>query len=319
MKKHLSPDGFFRRNERFVYSSTFPPTTVAATTAIMSGLYPNQTGRIGWTGYYPQLGRNIVHYTNRDSDTDEKMDFPVADTLLPFDTMFDKLSENGIENHMLASFLEPCPKKYSELCDGIAELCGGENEKFIYAYWDEPDHSMHFDGIDCEKIHDLVISLEEQTRLLAQRLDDTLLIVTADHGHVNSANVNITNYPDITDCLVRPPSVESRALNFFVRDGMEAAFEKAFRRHFGDSFILYTMDEVREKKLFGTGAERPGLNGMLGNYFAVATGGLSIRSNDKKNENKGGHAGFTPDELTIPFIAVCDGGQPVSKPIKLYN
>ena len=47
LEESLSPDGFFRRNLRCSYSSTFPPTTVAATTAVMSGLYPNQSAWLG--------------------------------------------------------------------------------------------------------------------------------------------------------------------------------------------------------------------------------------------------------------------------------
>jgi hypothetical protein len=48
MEMHLSPDGFFRKHLVTPYSSTFPPTTVAATTAMLSGLTPNRSGC--WVG-----------------------------------------------------------------------------------------------------------------------------------------------------------------------------------------------------------------------------------------------------------------------------
>ena len=40
---HLGEKDFLRRNEKFTISSVFPPTTVAATTAFLSGKYPCQT------------------------------------------------------------------------------------------------------------------------------------------------------------------------------------------------------------------------------------------------------------------------------------
>ena len=73
MEKHLSPEGFFRRHLITPYSSTFPPTTVAATTSMLSGLTPNQSAWLGWVGYFPQVGRNIVYYWNVDNDTGEEM------------------------------------------------------------------------------------------------------------------------------------------------------------------------------------------------------------------------------------------------------
>ena len=42
VEKHLSENGFFRQHLITKYSSTFPSTTVAATTAMDSGIFPNQ-------------------------------------------------------------------------------------------------------------------------------------------------------------------------------------------------------------------------------------------------------------------------------------
>ena len=38
LEKHLQPDGFLRSHLEVSYSSVFPPTTVAATTSMLSGL-----------------------------------------------------------------------------------------------------------------------------------------------------------------------------------------------------------------------------------------------------------------------------------------
>ena len=60
LEKHLKPEGFFRSHLAGAFNSVYPPTTVAATTSIMSGLYPNEHGWLGWDVYYPQLDKTLL-------------------------------------------------------------------------------------------------------------------------------------------------------------------------------------------------------------------------------------------------------------------
>lgn len=55
LEKHLAEDGFFRSHLVGEYNSVYPPTTVAATTSLLSGLYPNEHGWLGWDMYIPKL------------------------------------------------------------------------------------------------------------------------------------------------------------------------------------------------------------------------------------------------------------------------
>lgn len=303
LEKHLASDGFFRRNLHCQYLSVFPPTTVAATTAAMSGLYPNQSAWLGWTGYFPQVDRNIVYYLNRDNDTKEEMkDFNVANTFVPFEKLADKIRASGTQAYELAAWTAPFPKTYESFCSELTRLCGIDGRKYIYAYWEQPDKAMHAKGIDDEKITSILKEMEQQTELLASGLRDTLLLITADHGMVNARCAVLRDYPDVAECLLRPPSMESRALNLFIRKGMNRQFEQAFLQHFGQSFMLLSKQQVLSTSLLGTGCNHSQLEGMLGDYLAIATGGMTIREIDK--HHIGEHAGITTDEMTIPLIAV---------------
>lgn len=51
LEEHLDGRGFLRSQFAGTYSSTFPPTTVAATTSIDSGLLPCRHGWLGWDCY----------------------------------------------------------------------------------------------------------------------------------------------------------------------------------------------------------------------------------------------------------------------------
>lgn len=304
VEANLAPGGFFRSHLAGTYSSVFPPTTVAATTAMDSGLFPVQSAWLGWTGYFPEVDKNVVYFLNRDFDTDEQIEGEsIAWKYVPYWSICDRIRDMGYGAHYRAPFTEPRPENFGAFCREIKRLCGGDGEKYIYAYWDQPDTVMHRKGCFGAPAKSTVRELERAVEELAGELSDTLLIVTADHGHIDSPKAVITDYPDITECLVRMPSIEPRCLNLFVKDGMEKRLKAAFAEHFGDKFMLMSKAEVKERQLFGKGTPHPRFEEMLGDYIAVAVDDVSIYNMNSKNF-VGAHAGLTKDEMIIPLIAV---------------
>ena len=304
LEKNLEPDGFFRTHLAGEFSSVFPPTTVAATTSILCGQMPCEHAWLGWDCYYPQLGKNVTVFNNTDQDTDiPAADFNVAGTFTPFEDLIVRLREDGKAAYYATPFREPYPESFEKILERIGELCRQPEKKYIYAYWTEPDHTMHESGISGDAPKALARSLEEQVRELFGHLEDTLLIVTADHGHINTRGVSITDYPELMECLVRMPSIEPRALNLFIKEGKKKEFEERFRRLFGDTYLLLTREEVLERQMFGTGKEHALFRQMLGDYLAVAVSDLTIfNSREIAKRFLGVHAGMTADEMRIPLI-----------------
>ena len=303
MVKHLDPHGFFRSNLVYEYSSTFPSTTVAATTAIESGLFPNQSAWIGWSAYFKELDRNVSYFRNSDNDTWESIEgVNVAETYVPYKGIRAKISDTGAGAYAVSPFADDPVLTYDELCDRVASLCREDGEKYIYAYWEEPDKSMHMCGEDSETVKEILADVERKTAELAKKLKDTLLIITADHGQVNSENKCIADYPDIMDCLVRMPSVEPRSCSFFVKDGCKERFSELFKENFGDEFLLLTRREVFDLHLLGTGEDHEHLDSMIGDYLAVAVGKTAITN--KQSCHIGNHAGMTAEEMTVPLIVI---------------
>lgn len=70
LDKALDSDSFLIKHRIKPITTVFPATTVAATTSILTGLNPVETGMLGWTMYYKDIDKTIVTFRNS-----EKGDF----------------------------------------------------------------------------------------------------------------------------------------------------------------------------------------------------------------------------------------------------
>ena len=133
MERILDKDGPFRRNLKLSYSSVFPPTTVAATTSLLSGKMPSSHGWLGWDNYYPELDRNVTVFLNKIQGTDiPAAPYHVADTFTPYKNILELIEEKGGKAYGASPFLPPNPKSLEEILDRIRTLCSTDGKKFIY-------------------------------------------------------------------------------------------------------------------------------------------------------------------------------------------
>lgn len=95
----------------------------------------------------------------------------------------------GNQAYYAAPFYEPYPQNFEEICNHIQELCRRNDRKYIYAHWNEPDNVMHKTGCYSKDTKCVLRQMEKQVQELCVSLKDTLIIVTADHGHLNSDGV----------------------------------------------------------------------------------------------------------------------------------
>ena len=164
--------------------------------------------------------------------------------------------------------------------------------------------------------------LNEGVEKMCQVLKDTIVIVTADHGHINLNYRFVSDHPQLLKMLVRPISIENRAACFYVkeeyREQFKEEFYKAFgkdfllfsktsalennKKAFGKDFLLFSKAEVLEKKLFGEGQAHRKFEEFIGDFLAVAIGDQGIAYSPKSQQFLSNHAGMTKQEMMIPFI-----------------
>ena len=304
LTRHLPEDSFLRRRLSTTLSSVFPPTTAAAATALESGLYPSQSGWLGWSIYWPPLNKNIALYPNTDDTGAPAAPFHVGRTMLKTPSFLKQVQESAhIPSFSVSAKGDFPAATLDELTAHIKAVTNRPGPHLIYAYLNEPDHTLHKEGCRSENVHLFLQKADYDFQQLAADCPDTLFLLTADHGFTDVDGICLEDAPALMKTLVRPPSIEPRALNFVLRPGTEEAFLQSFTRFTENTYTLYTKKEALSRNLFGPGPAHPQLTGMLGDYLAVATTPLTLFPNRSyMNSMIATHGGMTPEELTVPFI-----------------
>ena len=308
MDRMLDNDSFLIKNRIKPITTVFPATTVAATTSMMTGLNPVETGMLGWDMYYKDIDKTITVFMNS-----EKGDFdykPIPEAVdynkkhMIRKTINKEINEKGVDKgYLLFPFGDNPYSDLNDMFNKIESLCNEDGKKYIYAYDTDPDSTMHELGCNTQEVKDIIIDLNNRIEELSNKIEDTIIFVVADHGHCNVENLFIKDHPDLEECLLRNTSIEPRAVNFFIKPDKKELFVELFNKYYGNDFDLYTMEDVIESKLFGDGVENEIFRDALGDYLAIAKTDkalIYIGSEILKSQ----HAGYTDDEIYVPLIVI---------------
>ena len=311
LDKHLSEQDFFRSNIKAIISSVFPPTTTAATMSIETGLSPIEHGWLGWSLYFSEIDANVCIFPNTLGGSDGVIaaDYHVARTYIPVKQIFEKITKatnERVKAIPVSKFSSYNSQSSKEICNTVKALCSEDGRKYIYTYWHQPDYDMHDYGTMHEKITADIKQFNDEVEEMCREISDTLVIITADHGLVDTTWRFIPDYPEIEECLSQKPSIESRAMTFFIKDGLHEQFETYFKNAFGDCYMLLSKRDVIDKGIFGSGTPHQRSLGFIGDYLAVAISNISIECNPSTEHDlfKAAHAGMTDEEMNVPLIVV---------------
>ena len=304
----LGKNSFFVKHRLKEITTVFPATTVAALTAFETGLYPIETGMLGWSMYYKGIDKVINVFKDIEKQDNTKKVLPEAhafkeqNMLIP-ETVNQINSKGEFRAYRLYPFGDDCYKDLQDMCSKIENLANQEGTKFIYAYDDEPDHSLHHFGEGSDEVNEIITARCKAIENLSKNLKDSIIIIVADHGHILTQDIKLNDYPDFMDCLYRIPSMEPRAVNFFVKEDKKQEFVNLFNKYFGTWFNLYTIQEVLQSNLFGDGEANQVAIDSFGDYLAIAKSNKTLLT-DFDKELVSNHAGYTDDEIYIPLIVI---------------
>ena len=305
LEKALPENSFLRSHLLTEISAAYPSTTTNATSSIECCLYPGEHAWLGWTLYFREIDKLVDVFINRDENGEEAAPYPVGETYNPRKMIFSRLQEAGIGANCVSRFGTDRISTLEEMRETVLKLVSGSEKRYVYCYWGDPDHTMHELGCYDERVIKIVQDIDAYVKELSQPLpEDTLLMVTADHGLIDGRIMYVEDMPLLRDMLIRMPAVEPRAAAFYVKKECLQAFPEMFRHYFGENFLLMTAREFVERGYLGPCCENPRVWEFLGDYVALSTGQECIMGKRGNGELIGVHAGLTKQEMRVPLIAV---------------
>lgn len=310
LKKHLPAKSFLRTHQKATVSSVFPPTTAAAMTVFYAGVPPIVSGWLSSMCYFKEYDRVITLYGNQDFYTGETLAIPPVRDFLRFESVYtqiEKATAARVQTTELSPFNSTQIQSVSESCEKIIQLCAREQPQFILSYWPEPDAAMHAGGTACEKAKKILLETEEAVQKLSAALSDTLLIVTADHGHIDlEEEIYIDDYPLLKNMLRHPLSFEDRVVSVFVKEAFYGQFKPMMETLFPNEFLVLEKEQVLAEHLFGIGPQHPKVDEFLGDFLVVSVGSKSLRQKGTRvfPALRGSHAGLKKEEREVPLILI---------------
>ena len=306
IKTLLNKDDSLRKYIASKITSVFPPTTVAATNAVISGVPPIVNGHLGWTQYFEKEDVNLVVFQNTDFyNKDRLINENLRVKYLSYERLGQQIHNQNpdIATHeFFPDFVKNGSVDFKEEIERVLLVTHNTDKSFNYLYWTQPDLVEHVTGIYSNETKEVITSLNNDfTELIENINDDTIVICIADHGLINVKELPLFDNKELLSMLKRLPSIEPRATNFFVKEGLHKEFKNLFNENYSEYFKLYTKKEILDLGLFGKGNKHELIDMFLGDFLAIAIDNYMFSLGNGKGY-VAHHAGMSEDEMIVPLI-----------------
>ena len=308
LNKHLKNEDFLNRYHKDTITSVFPSTTAAATTAVLTGLTPYETGYLGWFQYFKNEDLYYTTFMNEDYyDKTKKIPKGFHDQHFIRENFVDKIKKETAVNGKLF-FPFPIDKNgYKDFEDAVNRVVDYQHlhdQTVNYLYITEPDLTEHKNGTLASETKRVVNTLNRVIESLALKApENSLFLITADHGLTDVKPLKLFEYEDIVKTFEHYPTIEPRATSFHIKEDQKEVFEQLFNQYFGEYFTLYRKEAFLKTNLLGYNEKHPLIDYCLGNYFSIANDQYYFQLDDVKHHNAH-HAGLSDEEMCVPLIIV---------------
>jgi hypothetical protein len=303
-------------------TSTFPSTTAAALTTLHTGKTPAQHGLLGFTIWLEDRQAVANTLLFRDLLTGK----PLADaaSLMTVPSLYRQLPElvsnrvvvpASIKDSLLSRWhfagAEIAPyRRLARLPDLVAEAVSGTRPGYIVAYWPDYDTTCHVHGPESSAAGSAARFVDAALGRLIEMLpfsDDTLLLLSADHGQraiEPNETVILNDDPELVSHLASPPMGERCARYLRVAPGMDAAVAD----HLSPLAEVIPMADVWADGLFGDSRGAELFRSRTGDLLAIPRDhrqlAWAFTVAGRKEIYRGGHGGWTAAEMLVPIVAI---------------
>ncbi|HET8568705.1 MAG TPA: alkaline phosphatase family protein [Candidatus Limnocylindria bacterium] len=313
-------------------TTVFPSTTAAALTTVHTARTPQEHGNIAyfcWLDEFEQVTQMLrwgPAITRRGSYFDDPRIDPQAYVKAP--SIHGRLRERGVTPYVIepeifrreamtrmhtrdATYVGyHLPTTMGVCIRGLVEAGPhGSRPAYVYAYWAGIDTSSHLYGPTSEEAAAEAASFDlNLARAVGHRgAGDTLVILTADHGHSFTDPDKIVDLrgDDELRSLLRNPIAGEPRLAFLHTDHAGAVRDHIESRWPG-TVTLLSRDELIEVGYFGGRGDPSLAKRRIGEVCAMLTGDRAariMRVDGQDFRHRGSHGGLSPEEMRIPILA----------------
>ena len=308
-----------------------PSTTVTSLATLMTGASPAEHGLLGYELWLRELGVLAEMLSLRPvygAGEETLVQWGLDPTrLLPVPTLAERLASEGVSTVGLVATVYRHSPLSQVLYRGMGRLMGYEGvsdlwrqlvslletppscPELIMAYWGDLDAAIHLHGTQGGAWQGAWAAFtKEMERGLAAlpvaAREETVLVITADHGFVDSpvhAAHDVDQDADLRGALLIPPSGEAR-LAYLHTMGDEA--EGRVRSTLAADFAMIDASTALQAGLFGPGQPAAETRARLGDVLAISRTDHYLDRLGRRHRLRGRHGGLSPEEMLIPWLAV---------------
>ncbi len=307
-------------------TSVYPPTTASAVTTFLTGDAPQQHGLTGWYMYFRELGACLAVLPGRPrygGGTYAQAGIDVGRLLgnRPFSERIAQpsrilsprtIAESDFNRAHLGTSRLYSYNGLTELRNQLIQAIQEAEPGYLFAYWSELDAIGHHDGITSERAATHLLELDRAFSEIAEqaRMHDVLLLVTADHGQIDTRReerLNLDEHSPLLDFLALPLCGEPRSAYAYLRPGYEADFDRYLEDHLSQVLESVPSRTLVEAGWYGLGEPHPELLRRIGDRVLIMRHHYTLKdwlAQEKRYELVGVHGGASQDELLVPLIVV---------------
>jgi len=190
----------------------------------------------------------------------------------------------------------------------LREIIARRERKLVFAYWDALDTLCHRYGTEGEEFLAEVETFDSVfERQVLRTAKDVTILLTADHGHINTyakGRIDLRARPDLLNRLAVPPTGEPRLTYLHAADGNAKRLRDEVAASLGDSARVCTANEAFDAGLFGGGIEHPAARARVGDVLAAPKRDKTLIYGypGEKVDMIGRHGGLSPAEMLVPLV-----------------
>lgn len=316
----LNDKSILKKNKVLDMLTVSPSSTGCVLTSLATATYPSEHGIIGWYSYnrkynidyYPLTfndrcqNKSLKEYNIKSEDIfkvkSKLNELNVKTNVLYPSYICDSVYSNYVANNHIRNSYEKLDDAFSQI-EKIISL----NEKtFTYLYIPDIDNLEHDNGVNSEVVLNKLKEIESY--LCELSMNDTVLVITADHGQTNVTEDITMDFEKYSKYFYAYPGIDFGMATYYVSKDKEKEFVEQFNNDYKGKMYLFKTEEFLANNVFGPNKNNDYLISNLGEYISLCNSNAQfindLSTDEYFGKTKGNHSGLTKDEMIIPLVVI---------------